>query len=62
MTERSASVMIQTLPAWDLVGAEDPVALAQGDLVLAAVEGAQLSPVARRVASQVVEGVPPRSP
>ena len=58
--ERSASVMTQTRSLSYRVGAEDPVALAQGDLVLAAVEGAQLSPVARGVASQQVEGVLPR--
>src|SRR5215207_4500956 len=44
-------------PLRNVVGTEDPVALAQRDLVLATVEGAQLSPVAQRVTSQQVEGV-----
>src|SRR5919106_1415299 len=37
------------------VGAEDAVAVSQGDLVLWAVEGAQLSPITRSMMGQVVE-------
>ena len=59
MTERSASVMIQTLPARSVVGAEDPVSISQRYLVLPTVEGAQFSPVSGRVAGQVVERVRP---
>jgi hypothetical protein len=44
------------------VGAEDAIALAQGDLVLAAVEGTELSPVTSRVTGQIVEGVPTALP
>ena len=44
-------------PRQDVVGAEDAVALAQGDLVLAEVEGAEISPVTCRVTSQQVKGV-----
>src|SRR5687768_9446258 len=43
----------------DVVGAEDPITVAQRDLVLAAVEGAQLSPVPCSMAGQVLEGVRP---
>ena len=59
MTDLSASVMIQMLPS-PMVGTKDSVALAQGDLVLAAIERAQLCPISRRVAGKVCEGVLPR--
>ena len=38
------------------------IAVSQGDLVLTAVEGTKVSPVARRMANQVVERVPSALP
>ena len=54
--ERSASVMTQT-HSFLWVGAGNPQTFTQRDLILAAVEGTELSPVTSRMTSQIVEGV-----
>src|SRR5919112_2077261 len=44
-------------PSGNVVGAEDPVAISQSDLVLVAVEGAEVSPVPCGMAGDVAERV-----
>jgi hypothetical protein len=46
----------------DLVRAEDPQTFTQRYLVLTAIEGTEVSPVACGMASQIVEGVPSALP